>query len=81
MIDNKHSTAMALHSRMLAVDLQHLQFAVAARDQGSLRRAAEGLSIGSAIDLEPVHSPAEAFDWHGYLRAIEWRCPGNGRGA
>jgi DNA-binding transcriptional LysR family regulator len=28
-----------------------------------------------------VHSPARAFDWHDYLRAIEWRCPGNGRGA
>jgi len=45
MIDNKHSTGMALHSRMLAIDLQHLRYAVAARDQGSLRRAAEGLSV------------------------------------
>lgn len=36
---------MALHSRMLAIDLQHLRYAVAARDQGSLRRAAEGLSV------------------------------------
>jgi DNA-binding transcriptional LysR family regulator len=36
---------MALHSRMLAIDLQHLWYAVAARDQGSLRRAAEGLSV------------------------------------
>ena len=45
MIDNKHSPGMALHSRMLAIDLQHLRYAVAARDQGSLRRAAEGLSV------------------------------------
>jgi len=45
MIDNKHSTGVALHSRMLAIDLQHLRYAVAARDQGSLRRAAEGLSV------------------------------------
>jgi DNA-binding transcriptional LysR family regulator len=36
---------MALHSRMLAIDLQHLRYAVAARDQGSFRRAAESLSV------------------------------------
>ena len=30
---------------MLAIDLQHLQYAVVARDQGSLRRAAESLSV------------------------------------
>ncbi len=45
MIDNKHSTGMALHSRMLAINLQHLRYAVAARDQGSFRRAAESLSV------------------------------------
>src|SRR5882672_5011803 len=45
MIDNKHSTGMALHSRILAIDLQHLRYAVTARDQGSLRRAAESLSV------------------------------------
>jgi DNA-binding transcriptional LysR family regulator len=45
MIDNKHSAGMALHSRMLAINLQHLRYAVAARDQGSLRRAAESLSV------------------------------------
>jgi hypothetical protein len=28
--------------------------------------------ISSAIDVEPVHSPAGAFDWHDYLQAIEW---------
>src|SRR5712672_2135402 len=43
MIDNTHSTGMALQSRMLAIDLQHLRYAVAARDQGS--RAAESLSV------------------------------------
>ena len=45
MIDNKRSTGTALHSRMLAINLQHLRYAVAARDQGSLRRAAESLSV------------------------------------
>ena len=45
MIDNKHSTGMALHSRMLAINLQHLRYAVAARDQGSLRRAAESIFV------------------------------------
>jgi DNA-binding transcriptional LysR family regulator len=45
MIDNKHSTGMALHSRMLANDLQHLRYAVAATDQGSFRRAAESLLV------------------------------------
>ena len=45
MIDNRHTAGMALHSRMLAIDLQHLRYAVAARDQGSLRRAAESLSV------------------------------------
>ena len=45
MINNKHAAATALHSRMLAIDLQHLRYAVVARDQGSLRRAAEGLSV------------------------------------
>src|SRR5260370_2543191 len=45
MTDNKHSAGTALHSRMLAIDLQHLRYAVVARDQGSLRRAAESLSV------------------------------------
>src|SRR3977135_4111292 len=45
MIDNKRSTRMALHSRMSAIDLQHVRYAVVARDQGSLRRAAESLSV------------------------------------
>jgi hypothetical protein len=80
MIDNKHSPGMALHSRMLAIDLQHLRYAVAARDQGELTTSGRR-PIGSAIDLEPVHSPAGAFDRHDYLRTIEWRCPSNGRGA
>src|SRR5450631_1800708 len=71
MIDNKHSTGMALHSRMLAINLQHLRYAVAARDQGSLSTGGRK-PISSAIDVEPVHSPAGAFDWHDYLQAIEW---------
>jgi DNA-binding transcriptional LysR family regulator len=45
MTDNKQSAGTALHSRMLAIDLQHLRYAVVARDQGSLRRAAESLSV------------------------------------
>src|SRR5712672_4529631 len=45
MIDNKHSAGMALQSRMLAINLQHLRYAVVARDQGSFRRAAESLSV------------------------------------
>src|SRR5260370_311407 len=45
MTDNKHSAGTALHSRMLAIDLQHLRYAVVARDQGSLRRAAESLLV------------------------------------
>src|ERR1700692_3233541 len=45
MIVNKHSAGLALHSRMLAINLQHLRYPVAARDQGSLRRAAESLSV------------------------------------
>jgi DNA-binding transcriptional LysR family regulator len=45
MIDNKHSAGTPLHSRMLAIDLQHLRYAVAARDQGSFRRAAESLLV------------------------------------
>src|SRR6266702_443516 len=45
MIDNKHSAGMALQSRMLAIDLQHLRYAVVARDQGSFRRAAESLLV------------------------------------
>ncbi len=36
---------MTLHGRMSAIDLQHLRYAVAARDQGSLRRAAESLLV------------------------------------
>jgi hypothetical protein len=32
-------------------------------------------------NVEPAYSLARAFDWHDYLRAIEWRCPGNRRGA
>jgi DNA-binding transcriptional LysR family regulator len=45
MIDDKHSAGMTLHRRMLAIDLQHLRYAVAARDQGSFRRAAESLLV------------------------------------
>jgi hypothetical protein len=45
MIDNKHSAGMALHSRTLAINLQHMRYAVAARDQGSFRRAAESLFV------------------------------------
>jgi DNA-binding transcriptional LysR family regulator len=45
MIDNKHSTAAALQSRMLAIDLQHLRYAVAAADYGSFRQAAEALLL------------------------------------
>jgi Bacterial regulatory helix-turn-helix protein, lysR family len=45
MIDNKLSAGMAARSRMLAIDLQHLRYAVAARVQGSFRRAAESLLI------------------------------------
>src|SRR5258708_8906822 len=45
MIDNKQPTGIAVHSRMLAIDLQHLRYAVAARDQGSFRRAAESLLV------------------------------------
>ena len=45
MIDNKRSTEMTLHNRMLAIDLQHLRYAVVARDQGSFRRAAESLLV------------------------------------
>jgi DNA-binding transcriptional LysR family regulator len=45
MIDNKHSAGTALHSRILAINLQHLRYAVTARDQGSFRRAAESLLV------------------------------------
>jgi DNA-binding transcriptional LysR family regulator len=45
MIDNKHSTAAALQSRMLAIDLQHLRYAVAAADYGSFRQAGEALLL------------------------------------
>src|ERR1700720_1760324 len=45
MIDNEHSAGTALHSRILAINLQHIRYAVAARDQGSFRRAAESLFI------------------------------------
>jgi len=45
MIDNKQSTGMTLHGRMSAIDLQHLRYAVVARDQGSFRRAAESLFV------------------------------------
>jgi DNA-binding transcriptional LysR family regulator len=45
MIDNKHSAGMALHNRISAIDLQHLRYAVVARDQGSFRRAAESLLV------------------------------------
>src|SRR6202790_5315687 len=45
MINNKHSAATALHSRMLALNLQHLRYAVADRKEGVLRRAAESLSV------------------------------------
>jgi Bacterial regulatory helix-turn-helix protein, lysR family len=41
MIDNEHSAGTALHSRILAINLRHMRYAVAARDQGSFRRAAE----------------------------------------
>jgi len=36
---------MTLHGRMSAIDLQHLRYAVVARDQGSFRRAAESLFV------------------------------------
>ena len=36
---------MTLHRRMSAIDLQHLRYAVVARDQGSFRRAAESLLV------------------------------------
>jgi len=45
MIDNEYSAGTAPHSRILAINLQHLRYAVAARDQGSFRRAAESLFV------------------------------------
>jgi hypothetical protein len=45
MIHNEHSAGTALHSRILAINLQHIRYAVAARDQGSFRRAAESLFV------------------------------------
>jgi hypothetical protein len=45
MIDNKHSAGMTLHNRMSAIDLQHLRYAVVAREQESFRRAAESLLV------------------------------------
>ena len=50
---------MTLHGRMSAIDLQHLRYAVVARDQGSFRRAAESLLwahrvLGQAVDIAKV---------------------------
>ena len=60
-------------ARALAVDLQHLRFAVAAADIGSFRQAADALGA-SSIAANPMYSSARALDWGRRVRAIErWR--------
>jgi hypothetical protein len=67
MIDNKLSAGTALHGRY-----QPAASTVRRRGQRSGKLSTSGRKpIYPAIDLEPVHSPARAFDWHDYLRAIE----------
>jgi hypothetical protein len=76
MIDKKHSTGMALHSRMLAIDLRHLRYAVAARDQGSFRLAAESLLVQQSTLSRCIRQAArrrlliEMVDCH--LRPHAW---------